>query len=74
MDLQFDKHAEDRMASRQVTPEDVEWALRRPVGDPISGHPGSLWIRGYAAGGRILKVCVSAADRNYIKTVVWESE
>lgn len=70
-DLEYGRHARDRMDEREVTEQDVEQALSRRIGSPDAGQPGSVWIRGYAAGGRILKVCVRADDHQYVITVAW---
>lgn len=59
------------MAKRGILEEDVELALRHPVGDPDPGQPGSIWIRGHAVGGRILKVCVRIAEQDYVITTAW---
>jgi hypothetical protein len=70
-DLTYSKHARERMAEREVTEADVEAALAHPIGAPGPGEPGTVWIRGYAVGGRILKVCVRADDHSYVITVAW---
>ncbi len=62
------------MAERGITEADVETALRRPLGDPLPGEPGTVVIEGHAPGGRILKVCVRAADPDYVVTAYWRSE
>jgi hypothetical protein len=67
--LRYSSHARTRMRQRNITEEDVETALRRPIGPPRPGQLGSLWIWGYDAGGRILKVCCPTDDREFIKTV-----
>jgi len=59
------------MAKRVITEQDVESALRRRVGNPEPGEPGTIWLRGYAAGGRILKVCVPMDDQEYVITAAW---
>ncbi len=66
------EYAQKRMRERSVTDDDVKWALRRPVGDPAPGQPGSVWIEGYASGNRILRVCVRIDDHNYVITVAWK--
>jgi len=72
-EVRYAKHAMDRAEEREFTKEDVEWALRHPIGDPLPGQPGSIWIRGYAVGGRIIKVCVRTDDREYVITAAWPS-
>jgi hypothetical protein len=59
------------MAKRAITEEDVERALRQRLGQPGPGQPGTMWIRGFAIGGRILKVCVRTADQNFVVTAAW---
>jgi hypothetical protein len=59
------------MARRGITELDVESALRRRIGDPNPGQPGSIWVTGYAAGRKILKVCVSVTDQEYVITAAW---
>ncbi len=58
------------MERRGVTEEDIEWALKRPEGDPSPGQPGTIWIDGWASGDRILRVCVTV-DRLKVVTVAW---
>jgi len=70
----FSRHAEKQMAKRRITHADVELALAHKVGQPGPGQSGSIWIRGYAAGGRILKVCVQATDQDYVITAAWPDE
>jgi hypothetical protein len=59
------------MAERGITEADVETALRQPIGDPLPGQPGSVVLQGYAPGGRILNVCVRAADHDFVITAYW---
>jgi hypothetical protein len=59
------------MELRRVSETDVEQALSHPIGAPEAGQPGTSWIRGYAVGGRILKVSVRALDTEFIITVAW---
>lgn len=68
---EYSAHARRRMQSRAITEIDVERALRHRIGDPAPGEPGTIWIRGYAVGGRILKVCVRTADQEYVVTAAW---
>lgn len=53
---------------------DVESALERQYGDPEPGTPGTIWITGMAAGGRILRVCVQVHNRSYVITVAWPEQ
>jgi len=69
--IRYAKHALDRAEERDFTKEDVEWALAHPIGDPEPGEPGSVWVRGYAVGGRILRVCVRADDKEFVITAAW---
>jgi len=62
------------MAKRAVTEADVDRALRQRIGQPGPGAPGTLWIKGFAVGGRILKVCVPIADQDFVITVAWPDE
>ena len=71
MELVFTNHAQRRMAARGIAKEDVEAALRRPIGNPSPGEPGKVVIEGHAPGGRILKVCVQAADHNVVVSAWW---
>lgn len=72
MDLHYSRHAHTRMAERGITKADVHAALRRPIGAPRPGQPGTLLIDGFAAGGRILRVCLRADDRMYVVTAYWQ--
>jgi hypothetical protein len=71
MSLRYSKHAREQMELRGVTEPDVEQAIAHPIGAPEAGQPGTLWIRGFAVGGRILKVNVPALDRDFVITVAW---
>lgn len=71
MPVHLTDHAQKRMAQRGITLEDIEQALNRRAGAPSPGEPGTLWVRGYASGGRLLKVCVSATDHSNVITVAW---
>jgi len=62
------------MARRAISERDVELALRRRAGAPGPGEPGTIWIRGLAVGGRMLKVCVNTADQTYVVTAAWPDE
>ena len=68
---EYSRHAEEKMEGRGVAKADVETALRRPIGDPEPGQPGTIWIRGHAPGGRILKVCVRVAEQDFVITAAW---
>lgn len=70
--IRFSEHARQRMHQRGITEQDVAQALARPIGAPVPGRGPTVWIRGHAVGGRILKVLVRAADRRYVITAVWE--
>lgn len=61
------------MAARQITEEDVRFALNRPSGGPRVGSNGKLVVLGYARGGRILKV-VLTPDQEEIITLAWPDE
>lgn len=67
------RHARDRMQSRTILESDIEWALKRRIGQPVAGTPGTIWVKGYASGMRILKVCLRADDHEFVITVAWES-
>lgn len=71
MPVEYSSHARERMEERGITEADVERTLSLPIGNPHPGEPGSLWIQGYAVGGRILKVCVRADNYNYVITAAW---
>ena len=62
------------MARRAVSEQDVESALRRRIGAPNPGEPGTMWIWGHAAGGRVLKVCVRVDEDDYVITVAWPDQ
>jgi hypothetical protein len=71
--IQYTDHAEDRMAERGVTKQDVEQALRRRS-RVTPGPPGRLWVWGYARSGRMLKVGVSSHDQEFVTTVAWPDD
>ena len=58
------------MERRGVTEDDVQLALRHEH-RRTPGEPGTIWVHGYAVGGRIAKVCVAADDETYVITVAW---
>jgi hypothetical protein len=62
------------MAKRAITEGDVERALRMRIGAPTPGEPGTIWVWGYAVGGRTLKVCVRTADQEFVITAAWPDE
>lgn len=70
--LRYSRHARERMLERGITENDVKFALSHPIGDPLPGRPGSIYIKGHATGGMIIKVCVRTTDKEYIITVVRE--
>ena len=71
MRLTYSNHARQQMRRRAVTEEDVERALARTVGNR-PGEPGTIWIHGFATGGRVLSVCVKLDNRRYVVTVAWQ--
>ena len=62
------------MAKRAITEADVERALRQRIGSPSPGDPGTIWLRGFAVGGRILKLCVPIDDQTFIISLAWPDE
>jgi hypothetical protein len=65
------RHAEERLRQRGITTEDVISALNREI-RTSPGQPGTTWVWGYAAAGRILKVCVRRdAEEDVVITAVW---
>ena len=69
--IHYTDHARRRMAERGITEDDVRWALRRRIGDPEPGQPGTVWIRGHGSSDRVLRVCVETADHTRVVTVAW---
>ena len=74
MALQYSSHARRQMLKRNILEADVERALRAQIGNPSPGEPGTIWIKGYAAGGRILKVCVRTNDQEFVITAAWPDD
>jgi hypothetical protein len=68
--ISYSRHARKRMEERGITEEDVRRALDRQTGDR-PGEPGTMWIEGFAVGGRILSVCVTLPSRRHVTTVAW---
>jgi Domain of unknown function (DUF4258) len=68
---EYSSHARRQMQKRGITEADVERALNQRIGPPGPGQPGTIWIRGFAIGGRVLKVCVRTNDHNYVVTAAW---
>jgi hypothetical protein len=73
-ELHFTNHALERLEERGISVDDVRFCLARRFGTPSAGQPGTMWIRGFTEGGRILKVCVRADDSMYVITAVWARE
>jgi Domain of unknown function (DUF4258) len=71
--MEYSQHAKRQMRRRGITEQDVDWALKRPCGNR-PGEPGTVWLRGFAAGGRILEVCVRLPERRFITTIAWVDE
>lgn len=67
------KHAEERMADRGISEEDVRRALNRRSGKPRVASNGNIVVLGYATGGRILKI-VLTPDQKEIITLAWPDE
>jgi len=67
-------HGEARLLERGITRDQVERALQRRTGEPSPGEPGSIWLKGYADGQRILKVCVRVDDHSFVITAVWDDK
>jgi hypothetical protein len=67
------KHAEERMADRDISEEDVRRALNRRSGEPRVGNNGMIVVLGYATRGRILKI-VLTPDQEEIITLAWPDE
>lgn len=65
--MEYTDHARRRMDQRGISEGDVEAALRRPIGAPQPGNrPDTVEVRGYAPGGRILKIILDAADNETV--------
>jgi Domain of unknown function (DUF4258) len=67
------KHAEERMADRDISEEDIRRALNRRSGEPRVGHNGTIVVLGYTTRGRILKI-VLTPDQEEIITLAWPDE
>ena len=65
-------HARERIAERGISEEQLYAALAHEQ-RRTPGQPGTIWIHGVVAGGRILKVCVRPND-NLIITAAWPDE
>jgi hypothetical protein len=65
------RHVEERLRQRGITREDVIAALNREV-RTSPGTPGTIWVWGYSAAGRILKVCVRRdVEEDVVITAAW---
>lgn len=65
------RHAEERMAQRGITEADVRVAWSNQNEDQ-PGDWGSVWVCGWAPGGRRLKMCVTLPNRDKMITAAWE--
>jgi hypothetical protein len=71
--MKLTDHARSRLRKRSITEDHVREALHRRNGSMPGSRPDTVIIRGWA-GGRILKVVVSAADPEVIVTAMWEDQ
>jgi hypothetical protein len=69
--VRFTDHALKKMGERGISEADVKRALERRKGAPTPGEPGTIWIWGYAAGSKVLKVCVPTTDHEFVITAAW---
>jgi hypothetical protein len=70
--VNFTKHAKERMEERGVSEDDIRLAVNRHIGPPEPGSSaGSICYIGPPTGGRRLKVVCSAADTDFIISVMW---
>lgn len=68
-------HALERMAERGITENDIEYAMNHRMGYPEPGNrPDTMVVRGFARGGGILKIVVSAADEGVFVSAMWEAK
>jgi hypothetical protein len=72
--LEYHPHARDRMEERGVDEIEVELALKRRIGAPRPGDPGTIWVDGYGKGNRIIPVCVYVDQQHFVRTVGWPKE
>jgi hypothetical protein len=61
--MEYSKHAEQRMAERRISRDDVEAALSHRTGTPKPGDIGRVVVFGYAPGRRILKVVLTSDEQ-----------
>lgn len=66
------QHVQDRMLQRGITEQDLRMAWWNQYEDR-PGDYGSVWVCGWAPGGRILKMCVTLPNRDTLITAVWGS-
>lgn len=71
MKVSYTRHALARMEQRGITRLDVETALARQFDPPEPGLPGTIWITGMAAGGKILRVCLPVGNHYHVITAAW---
>jgi hypothetical protein len=69
--MNFVKHAEERLAERGISLEDINLALARTDGPSRPGSGMTIVTVGYATGGRRLKVVRSSADLELVISVYW---
>lgn len=61
------------MLERGISEDDVWAALARTDGQPSATSTGNIWVFGYSANGRILKVLLTP-DKTTIVTAAWPDE
>lgn len=60
------EHTKKRMRERGITKQDIDMAWNRKVEEsPLPGKNGTLVYRGYAVGGRIIKIVVNKVENVY---------
>jgi hypothetical protein len=72
--MNYVRHAEERLAQRGITKQDVDAALLHPYGDPVPGSGlGNMVYTGLSLqGGRLLKVVQPALDDELVITAYWD--
>lgn len=71
--LEYSRHAEDRLAERGISRQDVEHAFAHQLGSPEPGNrPGNIVVTGtLPAGGSRLKIVLGGVDPNRYVVTAW---
>jgi hypothetical protein len=72
--LRLTRHVRQRCIERDITEEQVIYAVNHKIRRAPSGQFESFYVYGYVPDGRILKVCLATDDPSRVITAMWPHE